>query len=216
MKQKALLICVGAVASALTAFTAQGQSISVKLESVSPALTVKGTFNSGTLTSYSSGQFNFETNSVPTGNFGFEAFCVEPDATISVGQTLTYTVAPNSSLPRADDIARLVGAYLGSSKSNADAAAIQWAIWEVVAETSSSTSLSNGNVKIGNADSTIRDLGNTYLANMGSYDKAEFYYLRNDNHQDVIGFDPNQVVPEPATAGLVALSSILLLRRKRK
>lgn len=212
------LLCIGAVASALAAITANGQtSFDAKLISVDPSLTVNGTFNSGgTTQSYQSGVLNFTTTS-QFGSFDFDAFCVEPDSNITVGQTLTYTIADNSQLTNSQKVAKLIGGFLSSTQSNADAAAVQWAIWEVTFESSSSFSLSNGNVKVTSTNPSLatQTLGNQYLANLENYTAAEIYYLKNPDFQNMVGYKPLTPVPEPASFGLLAFSGVLLLRRRR-
>ncbi len=216
MKFKALL-CIGAVAYGLAAITANGQSFDAKLISVDPSLTIKGTFDGGTVQNRLAGVANFTTTS-QFGNVDFDAFCVEPLATISVGQTLTYEVTSNSQLTNADKVAKLVGGFLSSSQSNADAAAVQWAIWEVTFENSSTFSLSNGNVNVGGSNPSLatRTLGNQYLTNINSYTAANIQYLTNSKFQNMVSFGPVNAIPEPSSLGLLALSSALMLRRKRK
>jgi len=202
----------------MTAFTANGQTIiQAKLITISPTLTVNGTFNGGTTTKdYLSGVNKFTSTSF--GGLEFDAFCVEPNALIAIGQSLDYTVTPTSSLTNSDKVARLVGAYLGSSKTNADAAAIQWAIWEVTSENSSSLSLSNGNVNVSGSSpsSNTRTLGNQYLANINTFTAANITYLKNSQSQDMVAFSSTKPIPEPASLGMLAISGMLLLRRKRK
>lgn len=216
MKHKALL-CIGAVAYTLAAFTANGQSIEVKLISIDPSLTVNGTFDDGKTTrNYSSGVLQFTTTSLPS-NLDFEAFCVEPSATIAVGQTLTYEVTSTSQLTNSEKVAKLVGGYLGSSKTKEDAAAFQWAIWEVTAENKKSFNLSNGNVRITSSGTNLatQELGNKYLAQIDSFSSADIAYLTNSKFQNMVGFKAGTAVPEPSTFGLAALAGVLLLRRKR-
>ncbi len=217
MKIKALL-CIGAAAYAVAAITANGQSIEITLNSISPALSVNGTFNNGgTTQNYTSGINNF-TTSASTGSIDFDAFCVEPSAFITVGETLTYELTDNSQLTNSQKVAKLVGGYLGSTMSNEAAAAFQWAIWEVTSENSASSfSLNDGNVRISGTNPSVntRNLANQYLANINSYDSAEIYYLTNSKKQNMVGFKPGTAVPEPSSLGLLVLSGALLLRRKR-
>lgn len=214
MKQLALLVCAGAVTFAASVATSYGQSFDAKLVSISPALTVNGTFNNGgTFQNYASGVNNFTSSDF--GGFDFEAFCVEPNSFITVGQTLTYEVTSLSSLTNAEKVSKLIGGFLGSSQSAADAAAVQWAIWEVTTDgVSSPASLSDGPIRVASGEST-QTLGNQYLANIDSYTGAEIYYLTNSEYQNMVGYKHGDVIPEPASLGLVALSGILLLRRKR-
>ena len=117
------------------------------------------------------------------------------------------------SLSATDTISRLIGGYLLSSQSAQEAAAVQWAIWEVTTESQLAYSLSDGNVRITSAQNldTIT-LANQYLAQAPSFTPASVTFLSNATRQDVVTW---QVIPEPASAGLMALSGLLLFRRRR-
>ncbi|QTN33526.1 PEP-CTERM sorting domain-containing protein [Akkermansiaceae bacterium] len=64
--------------------------------------------------------------------------------------------------------------------------------------------------------SSTRALANQYLTNINSYSAANITYLTNSKYQNMVGFSGSKAIPEPATLGLVALSGLMLLRRKRK
>ncbi|MFD2257658.1 thioester domain-containing protein [Luteolibacter algae] len=213
MKNNTLLVCVGVVAFSLTAFSAKAQNITATLNEIDPSVSVKGTFDSGnTIGNYTSGVSQFSSSTL---NDDFSAFCVEPNATITVGQTLTYQVTNLSGLTNSDKVAKLVGGYLSSAQTSADAAAIQWAIWEVTSETSSSKNLTNGSVKIYSPNTSVSALANTYLANINNYAAADIFYLTNSKYQNMIAWK-GDAVPEPTSLSLLALSGALLMRRKRK
>jgi hypothetical protein len=211
MKNTALLWCVAFSAYAFSSFAAHSQTLEAKLISISPALSVNGTFNGGSTTAnYTSGVNNFVNLSDSL--IEFDAFCVEPTAFISVNQTLTYQVSDLSHLTNADKVARLVGGFLGSSKTAADAAAVQWAIWEVTSDAGNPHNLSNGKVQVSSANLSTQTLGNKYLANINNFTKANITYLTNSKYQNMVAFTP---IPEPTTLGLAALSCFTLLRRRR-
>lgn len=211
MKHKALILCVGAATYTMSAFTASSQTLQAKLLTISPALSVKGTFNGGATTAtYTSGVNNFANLTDPLN--AFEAFCVDANQFISVGQSLTYKVTDLSHLTNADKVARLVGGYLSSSKTAADAAAVQWAIWEVTTSPGTPLSLSNGTVAVSSASLSTQTLGNQYLANINTFSKANITYLTNSKYQDMVAMTP---IPEPTSLGLLALSCLSLLRRRR-
>lgn len=205
MKTTKLLMCAVALAAAFAATKAHGQNLTATLTGIVPGLTVKGTFNNGNfIQDYASGLMTFSS---------FTAFCVDPYQDLSYGQTLTYQVQNPSTLANSATIARLVGGYLASSQTDADAAAVQWAIWETTTEALASPSLVNGNVRItALANQSTATLANQYLANVNSFAPVNLTYLTNSTYQDVVTWCP---VPEPASAGLAALSSLLLLRRRR-
>ncbi|MEO5716196.1 MAG: PEP-CTERM sorting domain-containing protein [Luteolibacter sp.] len=206
MKTTKLLICAVAIAAAFAAVKAQGQNISATLVDISPSLAVTGTIDNGSfIEEYPSGVSHFTD---------FDAFCIEPNQSISYGETLVYQVQDPASLGNYDKISRLVGGYLASSRSAADAAAVQWAIWETTNETLSSPSLLDSNVRISTPISqSTATLANQYLANINTYTPVAITYLSNPNRQDVVTWN---VVPEPGTAGLAALSALMMLRRRRR
>ncbi len=206
MKTTKLMIVGVAIAAAFSAATAKSQNLTATLSGFGPGLPISGTFNNGLLTQqYASGVLNFTE---------FSAFCVEPNQDVAFGQTLVYQVQNPSTLNNSDTVARLVTSYLASPKTAQDAAAVQWAIWETVTETSSAKSLSGGNVRITpTANNDLIALANNYLTYAECFAPASLTYLTNSNYQDQISWN---VVPEPTSLGLVALSGILVLRRRRR
>ena len=197
---------MAATAAAFVAVAAQGQNFPATLVGVSPGLAVTGTVDNGSFTQeYPSGVMHFTD---------FDAFCVEPTQAVSFGETLVYQVQDPSSLGNYDKIARLVGGYLSSSQTAADAAAVQWAIWETTTETLSSPSLLDGNVRISTPVSQdTAALANLYLAKLDTFSPATLTYLTNPTRQDIVTWS---TVPEPGSAGLAALSALMLLRRRRR
>ena len=212
MNTTKLLICAVAATAAFSAVKAQGQNLTATLNGISPGLTLQGTWNDGGFVyDYPAGVMNYTDVATDT---DFSAFCVEPLQDISYGETLTYQIQSPLSLANSDTIARLVGGYLTSSGSDQDAAAVQWAIWEVTTEALLSASLFDGTIRIIEpASEGTAFLANQYLANVKNYTPVSLTSLRNDGRQDVVTWN---VVPEPASAGLAALSGLLLLRRRRQ
>jgi len=206
MKTTKLLICAVAISAAIAAAKAHGQTITATLVEVGSGFGVTGTIDNGSfIQEYPSGVSHFTD---------FDAFCIEPSQSISYGETLVYQVQDPASLANYNKISRLVGGYLASSRSAADAAAVQWAIWETTNETLSSPSLFDGNVRISTPVSqSTATLANQYLANINTYSPVPITYLSNPTRQDVVTWN---VVPEPGTAGLAALSALMMLRRRRR
>jgi hypothetical protein len=206
-------LLIGAVAAtvAFAALQAQGQNLTATLNGISPGLTLKGTWNNGEFVyDYPAGVMNFTDEASDT---DFSAFCVEPLQGLSYEETLTYQVQNPLSLANYDTIARLVGGYIASTGSDQDAAAVQWAIWEVTTESLLSQSLFDGSIRIiGPAGESTALLANQYLANVKNYTPVTLTYLRNESRQDVVSWN---VVPEPASAVLAGLSGLVLLRRRR-
>lgn len=205
MKTTKLLIRAVAVAAAFAAVNAKGQNLTATLSGILPGLSVNGTMDNGSfIQNYPSGVLDFTD---------FDAFCVEPTQDLSFGETLVYQIQSPLSLANSDTIARLVGGYLASSRSDQEAAAVQWAIWETTTESLLAPSLLDGNVRITtpvSQDTAL--LANQYLANINNYTPATLTYLTNGTRQDLVTWN---TVPEPASAGLVALSGLILLRRRR-
>ncbi len=205
MKTTKLLICAVAIAAALAAAKSNGQNISATLIGIDPGIPVTGTVDNGSfIQAYPSGVSKFTD---------FDAFCIEPTQALSYGETLIYQIQNPLSLSATDTVSRLVGGYLLSSQSAQEAAAVQWAIWEVTTESLSAYSLADGNVRITSAlnlDTITR--ANQYLAQAPTFTPANVTFLTNASRQDVVTW---QAIPEPASAGLMALSALLLFRRRR-
>lgn len=194
-----------AVAAAFAAVKAQGQNYSTTLVTIAPGLPVTGTLDSGSFTQqYPSGVMRYAD---------FDAFCVDPLQDIAYGEALVYQIQNPASLVNYDKIARLVGGFLASSQSDQNAAAVQWAIWEITNETVNSPSLLDGNVRILPASLDTANLANQYLANIDNYSPVALTYFTNSTRQDVVTWN---LVPEPGSAALAALSTLLLLRRRRR
>lgn len=202
MKTTKLLICAVAVAAAFASVNAQGQTLSATLIEINPAVSVTGTFNGTNFYTFPAGLLDFQE---------FDAFCVEPLEVLSYGQSLTYQIQNPSFLTTYNDISLLVGGYLASSKSAEDAAAVQWAIWEVTND-ASPFSLLDGAVKIAVGNADIANLANQYLTNRTNFTPAALTYLTEPTFQNVVSWN---AVPEPASAGLAALSGLLMFRRRR-
>jgi hypothetical protein len=216
MKTTKILICAISIAAAVAAANASAQNISATLDGFSPFLPVNGTVDGGSFyQDYPSGVMNF----TGPGGVKFDAFCVEPSQGLSFPETLVYEVQDSSLIPQSEIVAKLIGGYLNSinsldsSQTAAHAAAVHWAIWEVVSDGIVSPSFSSGNIQITTPQyqSTV-DLATTYLNNVNSYTPVALTYLTNGTRQDVVSW---QVVPEPGTVGLLAFSALCFLRRRR-
>lgn len=205
MKTTKLLICAISVAAALGAIQARAQNLTAKLIEITPVLTVNGTFNNGAFTQdYPSGVYHFTE---------FDAFCVEPTQDLSYGETLVYQIQDPGLLANSNTIARLVGGYLASGQTAQDAAAVQWAIWETTTESLLPSSLLDGNVRITTPiNQSTANLANQYLANVNNFAPASLTYLTNGSRQDVVTWN---LIPEPGSACLAALSAFVLFRRRR-
>lgn len=163
----------------------------------------------------------------PTGNF--TSFCIELNQNISTGNSYTYNVinladAPNPGLPvpgvngmgaaKASDIKKLWAAYRSSVVGATTAAAFQVAVWEIVYETTSTYSVSNGsgNFYLTNAAGVVAQ-ANTWLSSLGSLTaEANLAALSNDDYQDQV-----VAVPLPpavlAGMGLMTVMGVGYVRR---
>lgn len=197
-----LLFGAMTVAGLLGVSVAGAQTLNTKFIDISPALDVTGTVDGGNQRDLFVGVMNFDS---------FQGFCVEPLAGMTYGQNYTYELATAPAvLPRADFVNRLITAYNESPQSARDAAAIQWAIWEVIIEDDANFSLSNGQGKVSISSALeVATLANSYLANLASYQPASTSYLISANGQDVI------TIPEPSAFLMALLSSAVLFRRRR-
>lgn len=212
MKTSQLLVCTILVAAALALPNARAQNLSAELLDIVPGLTVRGTLNDGDfIEDYRTGvnQFRDLTNST-----FFDAFCVEPEVSMGFGDTATYQIQDVSLLPQSNTIALLVGGYLASGRTDADAAAVQWAIWEVTTENySNPLRLDTGDVRvITPGERPTADLANQYLTDVNRFTPASLIYLTSDSGQNLVSWN---VIPEPGTAALVALSALCFFRRRR-
>lgn len=209
MKTKLLLCAVGFAVSLFITERAAAQTLTTTFVEINPNVPVNGSYDGINFYDLPSGVAVFTD---------FQAFCVEPLQHLTYGQTVVYDIQDPATLANVNLIASLVGGFLSSSMSGQDAAAVQWAIWEIVQESSATKSLSSGNIIIGPntgispASQAVAALADQYLANINNFTPVQVAYLTNENDQDVIAF---LAVPEPATAGLAALSLLVILRRRR-
>lgn len=203
MKTKAIARIAGVLAC--LSLSAAAQSVNATFFNVNPALSVVGTFDAGgTFRTLNSGIMNFDIG---------EAFCADPDQTIISGETVHYTIQPNSALPNSSTIAKIFGGYLASGQTTLDAAGAQWAIWEVLKDGVGSPSFSAGSVRIQNAGtSAVATRAMTYLNNLGTLPSATLVYATSPTRQDMVF----TAVPEVSGLTLGALGGTLLLFRRRR
>lgn len=197
----------GALICSVVALPAQ--TLTATLNTVSPYEQLSGSFNGGT-------SFDLKTAGVLDFDYA-DAFCVEPLQPVS--GTVVYDLQPKSSLMNSASIAKIMGAYLASSKSSREAAAAQWAIWEIASDGISSPSFRNGSVQIFfDRRASVQALGTETkalqylsLSQLPSTPSAPFLYATHPTMQNVVF-----MIPEPSSAFLGALSITALLIRRRR
>ena len=147
MKATKYLICAISIAAAFAAGRAQSQTLNAKLIDYDPQLTISGTVNNeATTVAYPSGVMNFQNLDNAT---TFQAFCVEPLEDLFYGDELLYQVQDIATLSQAvsNGVEKLVGGFLASTQDAANAAAVQWAIWELTTESSGDSPVVAGDWK---------------------------------------------------------------------
>lgn len=197
------LNCICGIA-ALTALAAaspiSGQTLTDTFISIEPGVSAKGTFDGTNFRFVNSGIVQFT---------GFEAFCIEPLQGISVGEEVTYDIAYDYSTPEISGaIAKLTGGYYASGQSDLEAAAAQWAIWELLLD-GPAGSLFTGKAQL--MDLEVAVLANEFLAQLPNLPVTDVMFLTHPTRQDIV-----TTIPEPASLGLLAASCLLLPRRRRR
>jgi hypothetical protein len=176
-------------------------TISATLNSINPTSTTQGTYTGDSYTAINSGALTFTSPTVGS----FIAFCVEPEETINLGESVTYTL---TTLTRTD-LAQIMAVYYASPQDALNAQGAQWAMWELLQD--HSVNLSKGDVKLPNG--AVKDKANEYLDMYEDFAPASnAVWLSSSNRQDMIACIPE---PQPAAMLLGAFGIITLLRRRK-
>jgi hypothetical protein len=177
-----------------------GATITATLDSINPTTTTQGTYTGKPFTDIYSGALTFTVGSGDS----FLAFCAEPASTISLGETVTYTLTP---LTRTD-LAQIMSVYYASPRDTLNAQGAQWAIWELL--TDNKPDLEKGKVML--PEGAVRDKADEYLdAYEDAVPASNIVWLSSSDRQDMIA-----CIPEPQPALLVGTFGIIALLRRRK
>lgn len=155
----------------------------------------------------------------------FVAFCIEPFVPLSASSAMLPGNATYSSATpyNAVSVQALYNGYYGNALSNGtEAAAFQFALWELVAEFTLSPNLTNGNFAFANAADPAVVRGQQMLAGIGAATNIyslSAYTTSNanlDRSQNVL---TAVLVPEPGTyammvAGLALVGAAAARRRR--
>jgi hypothetical protein len=176
MKTNQFFILTLCMSAALSVTKAHSQTFDTTLLEVVPGLESNGTIvgDSG-FKMWRAGVSRFE-------DLTFEAFCVEPSVGQDYGDMVTYTVQDIGDLSNNVLIARIVGGYLDAEKTDINAAAFQWAIWEVTNELSAAYDLLAGDVRLEDSldypdSEAIALLGNMILSNASTNSMPQSHSL---------------------------------------
>lgn len=195
------ICCITVFATMATAGQALAQDLTGTYLRIEPGISVKGAYDGSNFSFIQSGLARFD---------GFEAFCIEPKQGITIGDVVDYGVSFTASTTElTESISKLVGNFYASGMSANEAAATQWAIWEVVLD-GAGGSLLTGEAQVQN--SGIAGLANSYIDQLPNMPVADVTFLSNPQRQDMVSLN---AIPEPATLGLFALAGLLLFRRTR-
>jgi len=200
--------------------------------------TVTATLNSVAPGGDGGGAFNFTRTggtfahdllpNTPAGHF--IGICIDTAESITVGNTYTWEVddlskAPVDALPqmgaiKAADIALLIGGVLNGQLANAaaltdtQAKILQWAIWEIVNETSGTYGLDTGSWLRGSSATADGWLANLNNGNpLGWVPAQNLYALVNNSVQDFLVQTPIPAAAWLLGSGLLGLFGIGRRRR---
>ena len=149
----------------------------------------------------------------------FSTYCVELTQTTS-GDFKTYNLT-NFSTAVGNSLAHLYQVAGGSPTNQANSAAFQAAVWEIVYETNSGYGLGSGSFQGSFAINSITTQANDWLTAVNTFQGSTLYSAQkyvNDRHQDYLVITS---VPEPESyalllAGLGLIGTIARRRSQKK
>lgn len=231
MKFGFLMAAVAVLLAGFTAGSAQAATVTAKLNSLTGS-SFKYKLGGSDLTT-TAGIFDWTRTggdaSDPTGNF--KSFCVELDQTINLGGTFTYEMIEVTDGPKpgialgagpmgqtkADMLAKLWAAYYDQALlSNANAAAFQVSVWEIVYD--GDLDLFDGGFQaryagLGSAPAFVQTAQGWLDSLGGLTEMAALRVMSNNSRQDQLVMVP---LPAAAWAGLSLIGAGALRRKLRK
>jgi len=213
------------LAASLAAATAHADSVPVSFDGIggnygsTVSVTLSGgyTFADGASSkSIWSGQLSHTINGIAS-----KTYCTELTQWASSG---TYDIVAVADAPssgpmgqqKAEAIYRLFNATNGTQDidTNAEAAAFQAAIWEIVYDFDSGINIAGGNVQFGGVSSNLFSLYTGYASDLQGDITPNVIAYTNDQFQDQLSM---QVVPLPGVAAMAGLGlGGMAVRRRRQ
>lgn len=153
------------------------------------------------------------------GGASFEAWCVDLDHIDTLPTSYDVTATSTAELEQGGRIAQILHAASKYVDSPTTGAAVQIAIWDVVANSDGQT-----NFKVNHLDSAIQTDVNLLLnanltgyASTGTYLEATSHGAHGNANQNLVTISSNVApVPEPTTMGVFAVGMIGSFLRKRR
>jgi hypothetical protein len=149
------------------------------------------------------------------GGSNFDSYCVDLDHWINLPTAYEVKTSPINSLMYGGRAAFLYNQYASGVDSKVKGAALQVAIWDVIAD--NGDGLGSGDFKTKNLSADVKDLANSYLAASSGKSGVAVLFEAIDHGPNC---DKNQnfmgPVPEPASMAVLGMGVAALLRRRRK
>lgn len=143
-----------------------------------------------------------------------EAFCIETGIALNTSSAVTYNVVSAGDYFSASQLGAIQSLYgsnhasLGSTATNV---AFQLGLWEIINESTGSTSLSNGSFYT-SAFGSAQGIANGWLNDLGeAVEQFHMYVLTSDRSQNLLVITPKPIgVPEPGALALLGIGLLAL------
>lgn len=117
---------------------------------------------------------------------------------------------------KADALTKLATEALSLVTDSEGSGAFQLAAWEIVNETSSAYSLSDGTFTVENISFAQKTLAEKWLTHLPAVSTYSVNFLASTTKQDLAVFEQSSSVPEPATTALLGLGLLGFVASRRK